>query len=156
MNALQLTTNEPLTMTSREIAELTGKEHRNVRRDIETMAAELSLSFEQKSEASTGGRPSALYLLPKRETLILVSGYSIAMRARIIDRWQELEEQTKGPALPDFSNPVVAARAWAEQLEKRQEAEALVTLQHKALALAQPNGEAVQVANFPTNGMQIT
>ncbi len=82
-----------LTMTSREIAELTGKEHDNVRRDVKRMAEELSLTFEEKTEASTGGRPSVVFLLPKRETLILVSGYSVELRARIIDRWQELEKQ---------------------------------------------------------------
>jgi phage regulator Rha-like protein len=82
-----------LTMSSREIAELTGKEHDNVRRDIKNMAKQLSLNFEEKIEPSTGGRPSKAYLLPKRETLILVSGYSVELRARIVDRWMELEAQ---------------------------------------------------------------
>ena len=80
------------TMSSREIAELTGREHDNVRRDIRNLAEALSLTFEEKSEASTGGRPSKVYFLPKRESLILVSGYNIVMRAAIIDRWQELEQ----------------------------------------------------------------
>lgn len=79
------------TMTNRDIAELTGKEHDNVRRDIKNLAEALSLSFEEKVEPSNGGRPSKVFVLAKRETLILVSGYSITMRARIIDRWQELE-----------------------------------------------------------------
>lgn len=79
------------TMSSRDIAELTGREHDNVRRDIRNLAEALSLTFEEKSEASTGGRPSKVYLVPKRESLILVSGYNIVMRAAIIDRWQELE-----------------------------------------------------------------
>lgn len=85
------------TMSSREIAELTGKQHDNVRRDILNLASDLSLSFEEKLEASNGGRPSKVFLLPKRETLILVSGYNIQMRARIIDRWQELEQAASSP-----------------------------------------------------------
>lgn len=80
-------------MSSREIAELTGKRHDNVRADVERMARELSLNFQEKSEPSEGGRPLKVYLLPKRETLILVSGYNLEMRARIIDRWTELESR---------------------------------------------------------------
>ena len=46
------------TMSSREIAELTGKEHDNVRRDIQKLATDLSLTFEEMTQPSTGGRPS--------------------------------------------------------------------------------------------------
>lgn len=81
----------PLTMSSREIAELTGKRHDNVRVDVEKMAADLSLKIQEKPETSNGGRPTKVFHLSKRETLILVSGYSVELRTRIIDRWMELE-----------------------------------------------------------------
>ncbi|WP_162045101.1 phage antirepressor KilAC domain-containing protein [Xanthomonas citri] len=80
-----------VTMTSREISELTGKEHDNVRRDIKNMGAELSLTFEEKTVASTGGRPSVVFVLSAREVKILVTGYSITLRAKVIDRLEELE-----------------------------------------------------------------
>jgi phage regulator Rha-like protein len=88
---------ETLTMTSREIAELTGKDHRHVLADIRKM-------FEDLGETSAGfsadlpdayGRPQPAFTLPKRETYILITGYSVMMRAKIIDRWQELEAQVK-------------------------------------------------------------
>jgi Rha family phage regulatory protein len=84
-------------MSSREIAELTGKRHDNVMRDIRAMLVELHgesdlLRFEGVYSGGNGeSRPC--FNLPKRETLILISGYSIVMRARIIDRWQELEDK---------------------------------------------------------------
>ncbi len=120
-------------MTSREIAELTGKRHDNVMADIRVMLAELYgeeglLKF-QASYINSQNKEQPCFKLPKRESLILVSGYNVAMRAKIIDRWQELEAQIAKPALPDFNNPVLAARAWADEVEKRQ----LVEQEKKAI-----------------------
>ncbi len=94
-------TDGPQTMSSREIAELCDKRHDNVRADIEKMGKELSLTFQEKQESSNGGRPLKVYHLPKRETLILVSGYKLELRAKIIDRWQELEAK-------EFRDPMEA------------------------------------------------
>jgi phage regulator Rha-like protein len=100
-------------MTSKEIAELTGKQHFHVRRDIEEMLKQLgkdALNFEQMSQDSYG-RPLAVYCLPKDLTITLVSGYNVVMRHRIVTRWQELEAKQDTPALPNFGNPAEAARA---------------------------------------------
>ena len=88
---------ETLTMTSREIAELTGKQHKDVLYDIRKMLEELevhSADFSAEYKDSTG-RTLPAFNLPKRETYILIIGYSVTMRAKIIDRWQELEAQVK-------------------------------------------------------------
>ena len=78
-------------MSSLEIAELTGKEHRNVMSDIRKMLDELNIDAAMFSATYKAGRNNTYecFNLPKRETLILVSGYSVSMRASIIDRWQE-------------------------------------------------------------------
>jgi len=95
-----------VTMTSREIADLVDKRHDNVMADIRKMLAELYgedrlLSFQGTVERAnpSGGAPisSVVYMLPKRESLILVSGYSIPLRAKIIDRWAELEAAASNP-----------------------------------------------------------
>ncbi len=107
-------------MSSREIADLTGKDHDNVRRDVRNLAKALSLTFEEKAEPSTGGRPSVSYLLPKRESLILVSGYDVHLRARIIDRWQELEAQAQqlAPVLA-LNDPASLRALLLENVEER-------------------------------------
>lgn len=84
-------------MSSREIAELTGKRHDNVMADIRNMCESLNI---QSAEFSADykddkGRTYPCFNLPKRETLILVSGYDVVTRAKIIDRWTELENQQK-------------------------------------------------------------
>ena len=112
-------TSEVKTMSSLEIAELTGKQHKNVLVDIRKMMDDLGINsaeFTAQYKDSIG-RSLVMFNLPKRETLILVSGYSVAMRARIIDRWQELEEANKsnGIFMPNFSDPVEAAIAWANE-----------------------------------------
>lgn len=118
MNALVNITDASPTMSSREIAEITGKKHLHVMRDIELMLLRLGLDNGQSFFGSTyrdaQGKQRPCFQLPKRETLILVSGYSTELRARIIDRWQELEDQlaptgggSRGP--PQFGRRVVSA-----------------------------------------------
>ncbi len=70
---LQITNQQ--TMSSREIAELTGKRHDNVKADIEKMFVELKLNAPDFSGTyiATNGNTSNEFNLPKRECLILVS-----------------------------------------------------------------------------------
>ncbi|CAK00941.1 Rha family transcriptional regulator [Bartonella tribocorum] len=96
------------TMSSREIAELCGKRHDHVMRDIkrilEELYAERGLPKFGGTYLDKQGKPQNCYNLPKRECLILVSGYNTALRAKIIDRWQELEKQVATPQV-DYSKP---------------------------------------------------
>ena len=142
MNQLTVFSNTVLTMSSLEIAELTGKQHKNVLADIDKMLNELEI---QSAEFSADyqddkGRVYRCYHLPKRETLILVSGYSALLRAKIIDRWQELERANQS-VLPDFFNPAAAARAWAEQYELAEKAKRDLAIADGALEhLAESEG----------------
>lgn len=117
-------------MSSREIAELTGKEHRNVMRDIRDMLEQLRaaggglLNFERTYRDSQN-KEQPEFLLPKRECLILVSGYSVLLRTRIIDRWSELEaaqDTAQKSALP--STYLDALKELVATVEAKQKLEA--------------------------------
>lgn len=107
------------TMSSLEIAELTGKRHDNVMNDIRKMISELQLDAPSFSGTQNYGNNNTreVFNLPKRETLILVSGYSVELRAKIIDRWEELESQVK----PKTQIEIILAQAQAlVDIERKQ------------------------------------
>lgn len=126
------------TMSSREIAELTGKQHFHVKRDIERMLADLAEdpSIYGCTYLDGQNRTQVEYRLDREHTDCLLTGYSAAMRMAVIRRWRELEGARVVATLPDFSNPAAAARAWAEQFELQQAA-------NQALAIAAPKVEFV-------------
>jgi Rha family phage regulatory protein len=134
-NLMVIESSNVLTMSSLEIAELTGKQHKNVLMDIRNMLNQLEIqsAIFTADYKDSKGRMYPCYNLPKRETLILVSGYSVAMRARIIDRWQELEEK-QTPATP---------KTYIEALEKLLESEKEKLVLKEELKAAEPKVEFV-------------
>lgn len=81
-------------MDSRDIATLTKKRHDNVLRDIRDIQSRIkdALIFEG-IYLDRYGKERPLYKLPYRETMILLSGYSVELRAKVIDRWIQLEKR---------------------------------------------------------------
>lgn len=81
---------KPETMSSLEIAKLTGKEHKNVIRDIERIFTELKIepSAYLGTYQDVTGRNLKCYHLNEELTLTLTSGYSIVQRNAIIKEWQ--------------------------------------------------------------------
>lgn len=91
---------EPLRMTSREIAELTGKEHKNVNADIRRMLDDLgedALKF-QRIYLDSMNRQQMEYHLDREHTECLITGYSAILRMRVIKRLRELESASALPA----------------------------------------------------------
>jgi len=83
------------TMSSREIANVTGKRHDNVKRDIVAMLKDLKVDVLSFEDIYLDGRnrEQVQYLLDRDHTDCLLTGYSAAMRLKVIRRWRELEQQ---------------------------------------------------------------
>jgi phage antirepressor YoqD-like protein len=105
--ATRFTNNENVsrtTMSSREIASVTGKRHDHVMRDIRNMLNELEItdpSFGGSYQDGTG-RALPCFNLDRELTETLVTGYSIQLRHKVIRRLHELEEMSAKPSF-DYS-----------------------------------------------------
>ena len=86
-------------MTSMEIAELTGKTHFNVMKAIRNMEpAWLKVGqfhFELTSYLDAQGKERPCYLLTKTECLYIATKFNDEARARLVLRWQQLEEDRR-------------------------------------------------------------
>jgi hypothetical protein len=86
----------------------------------------------RRQRLQTGGRPADAYYLNEEQALLVcvLSRTEAAklVRAELIQVFMAYRRgelvRPHVPALPDFSNPAEAARAWADQFEKRQMIEA--------------------------------
>lgn len=97
----------PMTMSSREIADLVEKRHDNVKRTVEMLADRGTIvrpQIEDEQDTDTMGRvrTTSVYHLDKRSSFIVVAQLSPEFTARLVDRWQQLEDEkaSGGFALP--------------------------------------------------------
>lgn len=97
----------PATMSSREIAELTGKHHKHVLRDIRAMLDALGggPDLGHVREDRDGRGYTICFHLDKELTETLVTGYSIPLRHKVIKRLHELESQNAAPAWIENLSP---------------------------------------------------
>lgn len=109
-----------VTMSSREIAELTGKQHKNVLRDVNVMLESLEKAGSDLSQAvrytDERGRTSEVRL-DRVLTETLLTGYSIPLRHRVVTRLQELEKVSRhAMSLPtNFAEALQLAADQAKQ-----------------------------------------
>lgn len=99
MNNLRLQ-EENKTMTSKDVAEVTGKRHDNIMRDIRSMSQEMkelssSLNFEESNYTDKRGKIQPIYNLNEDQYLLLATKYSAKMRMQLIKAWREAEDIIK-------------------------------------------------------------
>lgn len=133
MNQLLTITKENasiLTMSSREIAEITYKEHKNVLRVIrdlieQNLVAQIEpLKFEYRNQWFD------YYELNKRDTFVVVARLSPEFTAAVVDRWQALENRQKPTALIPQSFSEALMLAAQLQAEKERNAPKVAFVDH--------------------------
>lgn len=92
----EIDTRKSAVMSTKEIAKLTGKSHSHVLRDTRNMLSELqdpNLHPEEYQVVTAANGMTAEVFLNQDLSLLLTSGYSLALRYKIIKRWRELEDK---------------------------------------------------------------
>lgn len=112
---------EYIAMTSLEISELVEKRHNNVKRTIETLASKDLVQLAQIEQVRNHlGQKVSVYLVGKRDSYVIVAQLSPEFTARLVDRWQELEEKATHPQIPQtMSEALRLAADQAEVIEKQ-------------------------------------
>jgi len=136
-------------MTSLQIAEVTGKAHKNVMQAIRKMedawekVQGLKFQLMQKEvEINNGGhKMQPYYSLTKEECLYIATKFNDEARAKLIKRWKELEEQHRKPSVPqnylEALKSLVKAKEQREQLalENRKQQQEIVTISKENVEL---------------------
>lgn len=80
------------------------------------------LKFKDTHIHPQNGQAYPCYRFPKREACLMAMSYSYELQAKVFDRMTALEQSGQAASLPNFADPVVAARAWADAMESGQKA----------------------------------
>lgn len=135
METLVKIENNQIVTDSRSVAENFGKEHAKVIRSIESIISETPKMASQKMFYETtykvegNNKSYKMYLMNRNGFSLLVMGFTgvraIEWKLRYIEAFNAMETQLIKKTtlvLPDFTNPVEAARAWANEYEAKQKA----------------------------------
>ncbi|QYY84003.1 Rha family transcriptional regulator [Pseudomonas germanica] len=111
------------TMSSREIANVTGKRHDNVKRTIEDLAASGLVHPQSEDEWSRDklgrARATRIYNICERDSYVIVAQLSPEFTSKLVDRWQELERVVAAQAaLPANNSKIVGELAILECFDR--------------------------------------
>jgi anti-repressor protein len=112
-------------MTSLEIAEVTGKQHAHVMRDIRSLLnqgvheSNFGLMYRINKLGNGAERKDPYYELTPKGCLILASGYDAVLREKIIDRLEYLENEKKAIRTPQTYLEALEALVASEKEKER-------------------------------------
>jgi anti-repressor protein len=115
----QLVNPSVLSITSAEIADLVDSRHDVVKKSIDRLIERGVITSPPMVEKATAGRPVQIYSFSgakgKRDSIIVVAQLSPEFTARLVDRWQELENANKPQIPQSFPEALRLAAELAEQ-----------------------------------------
>ena len=137
---------EKETMTSLEIAEITGKAHKDIMRAIRNMEPawekvqkrKFALMQEEVETNNGGHKMRPYYSLSKTECLYIATKFNDEARAKLVLRWEELEKKVQYQVPQTFAEALMLAAKQQERIEQQQ------------LALESRNEEIVQLSTTIT------
>lgn len=138
--------NNQVVVNSRDVAERFSKRRDHVIRDIENLikkdVPKIGAMFQQVELPDSYGRMQKTYYMNRDGFSLLVMGFTgqeaMEWKLKYIEAFNAMEKKLKNPlALPNFSNPAEAARAWADEFEKRKQAEQLIEAQKPKVIFAE-------------------
>ena len=113
------------TMSSLEIAKLTGKPHNDILKAIRAMEPAWEKvnggNFSRVEYKDAKGEMRPCFELTKTECLYVATKFNDEARAKLVIRWEELEQKQRAEMLqlPDFTDPAEAAMAWAKEYREK-------------------------------------
>lgn len=107
-----------VTMSSREIADLVGSRHDKVKQSIERLAERGTIQLPPLGEVTNHlGQTVQEYRIGKRDSYVIVAQLSPEFTARLVDRWQELEQDAANPAKA-LNDPAALRSLLLDNVEK--------------------------------------
>lgn len=120
--SLAINTPAGATMTSREIADLTGKRHDHVMRDIRSMLEQLNVPAPSfgATYLDSQNQERPCFSLDRIHVECLLTGYSIPLRMKVLERLKELEASQQASVPSSFADALRLAADQAEQIQSLQ------------------------------------
>ena len=142
------------TMSSREIAELVGKEHKHVMRDLRTLKEQLGELFGGVVQFWThpqNGQAYDEFVLDKDTCLTLLLGYDAVARMKVVKRWQELESKAQPTELTRMD--ILKLAMESEEARIKAEAERDHAIATKAYIGSRREATAMAAASAAKNAL---
>jgi len=136
-NSLVMLLDDKAMTTSLKVAEMFGKAHKDVLRAIHNLSCSdefIERNFapnEYEFNVGFGIKKAPMYLMTRDGFTFLAMGITgkraAQFKEKYIEAFNRMEAELmkrQANILPDFTNPVEAARAWADQVEQKMVCEA--------------------------------